>query len=153
MTVKSLDAVQETLRVMTDEINSIVPGTVTANITNSEIPGTPQPGTRRAGRPKDPNAKQVQQIALRPADWEYITLWALDSYNDADNVSKQVERVLGRLRAHAPHGPDKPFYTAPEGETVKERTTPSIAREAKQKGISKAALLNQMYDYWKAREE
>lgn len=124
-----------------------LPKPTTTNITNSDIPVK-----RGRGKPRDPNAKQVQQIALRPRDWEYISLWAVESYNDADNLSKQVERLLTRLRSHVPDGPAKPFYTPPPDKTPGTRTTPAVAREAASRGITKAELINEMYQLYKAQK-
>ena len=118
----------------------------TANITNTDIP-------KRRGRPRDPDAKQVQQIALRPADWEYIDLWAQVSYNDTDNVSKRIERVLARLRDHVPYGPGKSFFAKDPETPAKPRTTPAVAREAASRGITKAELINEMWDAYKAQKE
>ena len=122
------------------------------NYTNSEIACTTQPGTRKAGRPKDPNAKIVQQIALRPDDWTYAALWAIDSYNIADNPSTRMERMISRLRSMAPKGPDAFGFERDPTKAPAPRTTPAVAREAAQRGISKAELINEMYAIYKQQK-
>ena len=108
--------------------------------------------TRKAGRPRDPNAKSVQQIALRPADWEYAALWAIDSYNVADNASTRMERMISRLRSMAPKGPDAFGFERDPAKPPTPRTTPAVAREAAHRGISKAELINEMYAIYKAQK-
>jgi len=114
----------------------------TGGFTISETP-------RKGGRPKDPNAKSFEQIGLRPNDWEYVRLWAIDSYNVADNVSTRLERMIGRLRAMAPKGPDSFGHDRDPATPPKPRTTPAVALEAARRGISRAEQINEMWALWK----
>jgi hypothetical protein len=131
----------------------ITPDTGTKTGTGSfAISETPKKG----GRPKDPDAKRFEQIGLRPADWEYVRLWAIDSTNSPDNVSTRLERMIARLRAMAPKGPDAFGHERDPAKAQEPRTTPAVALEARRRGITKAEQINEMWELWKtqkAREE
>ena len=108
---------------------------------------------RSAGRPKDPQAKSVQQIALRPADWDYCALWAIDSYNVADNASTRMERMISRLRSMAPKGPDAFGFERDPNKPVKARLSPAVARAAAKRGMEKAAYINAACREFEAAEK
>lgn len=136
-----------------------LPAPGTESFTNSETPGSQAPApredttARKGGRPKDPQAKTVQQIALRPADWEYAALWAIDSYNVADNASTRMERMISRLRSMAPKGPDAFGFERDPTKPLKPRRTAAIAREARRRGIETAELENEMWALYKEERD
>jgi hypothetical protein len=58
--------------------------------------------TVKKGRPSNPDSKVFRNVGLRPAEWEYLSMWF-----DSTNPSMQVSELINRAVRFWPSGPLK----------------------------------------------